>query len=286
MMKLGEPIRPAAETITIRAPGARLQGVLVRPAGPPQAAIVIHGAVGVPAGYYRAFADWLADQGHACLIYDYRDFGASATGPARASKATLADWGLRDQPAALAALRDHVPEVPVWVIGHSLGGTMLGFHPMAGVARVITVGSGLVTLGDHPWPYRALAAFFWYGAPRALTAILGYMPGRLIGFGPDLPAGIYRQWRAWCLREGFWLGDVGRSLPAPDPATVTAAMTVVAMADDPVVPPAAVWRIMALYPQATKRQLVLRPGAFGLRKIGHVGAFARANQMVWPALIA
>lgn len=285
-MKLGEKVLAAAETIVIRSQGARLQGTLLRPAGEPKAAIVLHGAVGVRARYYRAFADWLVGQGYACLTYDYRDFGASATGPARASRATLADWGLRDQPAALAALRIHVPDVPVWVIGHSLGGTMLGFHPMAGVARVITVGSGLVSLGDHPWPYRALAAFFWYGAPRALTAIMGYLPGRMIGFGVDLPAGVYRQWRTWCLRPGFWLGDVGRTLPAPDTASVTAQMKVVAVADDDVVPPAAVWRIMALYPQATKRQLVLRPGDFGLRKIGHIGAFARKNQVVWPALIA
>jgi predicted alpha/beta hydrolase len=286
MMKLGESIQPAAETIVIKAGGARLRGTLLRPAGTVKSAVVIHGAVGVRAGYYRAFADWLVTQGHACLIYDYRDFGGSAAGPMRASRASLTDWGLRDQPAALGALRTHVPDVPVWVIGHSLGGTMLGFHPMEGVARVITIGSGLVTLGDHPWPYRALAAFFWYGVPRALTAIMGYLPGRLIGFGPDLPAGVYRQWRAWCLRPGFWLGDVGRTLPAPDPSRVTAAMKVVAVADDDVVPPAAVWRIMALYPQAAKRQLVLRPADFGLRKIGHVGAFARANQVVWPALIA
>ncbi len=285
-MKLGEPIQPAAQSIDIRAQGAHLAGTLLRPAGTPKAAIVIHGAVGVRARYYRAFADWLVAQGHACLIYDYRDFGASARGPVRASKATLADWGLRDQPAALAALRTHVPDVPIWVIGHSLGGTMLGFHAMDGVARVITVASGLVTLSDHPWPYRALATLFWYGAPRLLTAVMGYLPGRLTGFGPDLPAGVYNQWRAWCLRPGFWLGDVGRTLPAPDPSRLTAAMKVVAVADDAVVPPAAVWRIMALYPQAVKRQLVLRAADHGLRKIGHIGAFARANQVVWPVLIA
>jgi predicted alpha/beta hydrolase len=58
------------------------------------------------------------------------------------------------------------------------------------------------------------------------------------------------------------------------------------VADDDVVPPAAVWRIMALYPQAIKRQLVLRPADHGLQKIGHIGAFARANQVVWPTLIA
>jgi predicted alpha/beta hydrolase len=247
---------------------------------------VLHGAVGVPAGYYRAFASWLTTQGYACLTYDYRDFGASQTAPLRQSKADLQTWGLFDQPAALATLRRLLPDVPVWVIGHSLGGTMLGFHPMEGVARVVTVASGLVTLGDHPWPYRALAAWFWYGVPRMATAALHYLPGRALRMGPDLPAGVYRQWRRWCLRPGFWQGDVGQTLPAPEPARITCPMKIVAVADDAVVPPAAVWRLMALYPHAIKRQHVLRPADHGLARIGHIAAFSRANAVVWPAIIA
>jgi predicted alpha/beta hydrolase len=285
-MKHSETLIPGANAISIRSAGAVLQGTLFLPDAPPQAAIVLHGAVGVPAGYYRAFATWLTTQGYACLTYDYRDFGASQTTPLRQSKADLQTWGLSDQPAALATLRRLLPDLPVWVIGHSLGGTMLGFHPMEGVARVVTVASGLVTLGDHPWPYRALAAWFWYGLPRIATAALRYLPGQVLRMGPDLPAGVYRQWRRWCLRPGFWLGDVGQTLPAPEPAHITCSMKIVAVADDAVVPPTAVWRLMALYPHAIKRQLVLRPADHGLARIGHIAAFSRANQAVWPAIIA
>jgi predicted alpha/beta hydrolase len=285
-MKLGETIAAGQTTIRFRSAGATLQGTLFAPGDPPRAAIVLHGAVGVPAGYYRGFAEWLRDQGYACLTYDYRDFGASRMQALRKSRADLHTWGLSDQPAALAEARRLMPGVPVWVIGHSLGGTMLGFHPMEGVARVITVASGLVSMGDHPWPYRAVAAWFWYGVPRLATAVMGYLPGRALRMGPDLPAGVYRQWRAWCLRPGFWLGDVGRNLPAPDPARITCPMKVVAIADDPVVPPVAVWRLMALYPKAIKRQLVLRPAHFSGRPIGHIGVFSRANAVVWPDLIA
>ncbi|MGL6209485.1 MAG: alpha/beta hydrolase family protein [Paracoccaceae bacterium] len=266
--------------------GKQLMGRLVRPAGRPKAAIVLHGAVGVPMGYYRGFADWLAGQGYACLTYDYRDFGASAQGPMRKARATLADWGIGDQPAALSALRKAVPGVPVWVIGHSLGGLMLGFNPgMAGVARVITVASGPVHLSDHPWPYRALAAFFWTGV-AAMVAVAGYLPGRLTGFGSDLPSGVYWQWRRWCTQRGNYLADAGHSVPMPDMGVVEAPMTVIAVADDPVVPQAAVWRLMALYPQAIKRQRVLRPAEFGLASIGHLGAFSRRNSVVWPQIIA
>ena len=285
-MKHSETLIAGANPVTIRSAGASLQGTLFLPDTPPQAAIVLHGAVGVSAGYYRAFATWLMEQRYACLIYDYRDFAASQTAPLRQSKASLQVWGLCDQPAALAALRRLVPDVPVWVIGHSLGGTMLGFHPMAGVARVITVASGLVTLADHPWPYRAFAAWFWHGLPRLANAVMGYLPGRALRMGPDLPAGVYRQWRRWCLRTGFWQGDVGSTLPAPDPTRVSCPIKIIAITDDALVPPPAVWRLMALYPQAIKRQLTLRPQDHGLRHIGHVAAFSRAHAVLWPAIIA
>jgi predicted alpha/beta hydrolase len=269
------------------ADGAVLRGTLFQPEGRPEAAVVLHGATGVPHTYYRAFAEWLAaERALAVLTYDYRDFGVSARGDIAVSRATMADWGLSDQPAALAALRKAVPEVPVWVIGHSLGGLMLGFHPaMAGVDRVITVGSGMVHLADHPWPYRAKAAAFWYGHGPALVGIMGYLPGRWSGLGVDLPAGVYWQWRRWCIGRGGFLRDVGASLPMPDASVVTAAVKLVAVADDHVVPPAAVWRLMAQHKQAMLRQKVLRPADFGLARIGHLGAFARRNSVVWPTII-
>jgi predicted alpha/beta hydrolase len=271
----------------IAADGTVLCGALFQPKGRPEAAVVFHGATAVPHTYYNAFAEWLAvDRRLAVLTYDYRDFGASAGGDIAASRATMADWGLSDQPAALAALRKAVPGVPIWVIGHSLGGLMLGFHSaMAGVERVITVGSGMVHLTDHPWPYRAKAAAFWYGHGPALVGTMGYLPGRWSGLGVDLPAGVYWQWRRWCMGRGSFLRDVGDSLPMPDASVVTAAMKLVAVADDDVVPPAAVWRLMAQHRQAMLRQKVLRPADFGLARIGHLGAFARRNSVVWPAII-
>jgi predicted alpha/beta hydrolase len=272
----------------LTADGVRLSGILHRPAGDAVAAVVLHGAVGVPQSYYQAFAAWLARvRGMACLTYDYRDFGASARGPVKGARATLADWGVQDQPAALKAIGQAVPGRPVWVIGHSLGGIMLGFHPgMANVARVITLGSGAVQFRDHPWPYKAQAALFWYGHGPALVRAAGYLPGRFSGLGVDLPAGVYWQWRRWCTQAGGFFTDVGRSLPMPDASVIRAPLKMIAVADDPMVPQAAVWRLMALHLEAPKTQLVLRAEDHGLRRIGHLAAFSRRNAVVWPQILA
>jgi len=276
---------PVIEPVSFGSRSAPLSGLWIAPAAP-GAVTVLHGATGVPMRFYLPFASWLAaEHRQAVLIYDYRDFGASARGPVRDARATMIDWGLRDQGAALAELARRAGPLPMHVIGHSLGGLMLGLHHgMERVSRTVTVGSGLVHVSDHPWPFRAVARLFWHGTLPVAEA-MGYLPGRLTGFGPALPIGVWRDWRRWCLRRGNWLSDVGERLPAPEAGRVRGAMRLVAVADDAHVPPPAVWRLMALYPAAVKRQLVLHPGEHGLKRIGHIGPFAQANAAVWPALV-
>ena len=50
----------SAEELDIPSDGAVLRGRIVRPKGTPRAAMVLHGATGAPAGFYRGFADWAA----------------------------------------------------------------------------------------------------------------------------------------------------------------------------------------------------------------------------------
>lgn len=273
--------------VAIRSEHRRLAGHL-HPADNPVAAVVLSGAVGVAQGYYTDFARWLAEErGIACLTYDYRDFGASATGRPRRSDATMTDWGVADQMAARAFVEATFPGLPVWIVGHSIGGAMLPFQSgFERVARAILIGSGTVHVSDHPWPYQALARLFWQGHGPVMTRALGFLPGRLSGFGADLPAGVYWQWRRWCLTRGYHLNDAGGRLPVPDWRAFTAPMKFVAMADDPVVPPAAVWRLMRHFPEAVKRQLVLRPEEHGVQRIGHMGIFHRANAKLWPLVVA
>ncbi len=276
-----------SEALDIRSEGALLRGRPFRPRGTPRAALVVHGATGAPAGFYRAFAEWAAaERDLAVLTYDYRDFGSSARGPVRGSRATLADWGRHDQAAALATLAGMMPDTPLWVVGHSVGGLWLGWHAaMTRVARTITIGAGLTHVSDHPLRYRWKARLFWSAPVRVAAGLFGYLPGRMVGLGADLPRGVYEDWRRWCLNPGWHLSDVGRSLPLPDPHRVKGHLRMIAVADDDLVPPAAVWRARALYPEAMKEQLVLRPEAFGLKSIGHIPPFHRRNAVLWPAIL-
>ena len=276
------------ERLRIAAEGCDLAGVLFRPAGAPRAAVVINGATGVPQSYYAHFARWLAaEQGVACLTFDYRDFGASATGAMRESAATMSQWALLDQPAARAAMRAQVPGVPIWVIGHSLGGMMVPLQDgIEDVTRMICVASGLVHHSQHPWPYQGLARLFWFGHAPLLTRLMGYLPGRLTGFGEDLPSPVYWEWRRWCTSPESYLPEVGVGLPPAQWARSGAPVDLIALSDDSVIPPACVARLEPVYAGGQVRKRVLDPADFGLKRVGHLGIFARRNSALWPALIA
>lgn len=265
--------------------GAELVGRLYRPEGPPVAAVVMNSATGVPQVFYTHFARWLAaERGIACLTYDYRDMGRSMVGPLRTSKADMADWGITDQVAARRAMRREVPDVPLWVIGHSLGALLLPNQPeMEDVARVIGVASGFAHHTDHPWPYRATVLAFWFGIGPLATALCGYLPAKRLRFGEDLPAGVYWQWRKWCTSYGFYASDVGVRLPPPD-WTSQASVRLVAFADDALVPPRSVWRLADAFGPGAERVLIASTD-FGLKSIGHTGAFSRRNKVLWPELL-
>lgn len=266
---------------------ASLSARLYLPATEPKTAVVIHSATAVPREYYQHFARWLAaEQGIACLTYDYSDFGHSLRDKLKTSEVTMADWALVDMPAARAEMRRRFPDALQWSIGHSLGGLLGPVQPdIDQIDRMICVCSGLVTLSDHPWPYRGLAWLFWHGHGRLAVNALGYLPGKAVGIGADLPGPVYWQWRSWCTAPQNYVPQIGDALPEARWAQSNTPVDLFAFEDDQMVPPDAVWRLADLYGPKARRHL-LSPNEFGAPEIGHIGAFARRNRAVWPRLIA
>ena len=271
------------ETIAMEAPGACLIGTLSS-VNEPRLLVLINGATGVKAAFYRPFADWLAAERQAAVLtWDYRDFGAS--GSPHGSRATMTDWAIHDATAARRWLEARHPGLPLWVIGHSLGGMAMAFQDGTdAIARIITVAAGHGHVTDHPWPFQGFAWMLWYLLGPISATALGYLPGRRLRLGNDLPKGVFWQWRRWLLDRG--------ALPA-DPALggirrpgFSGPLTLVALTDDVMIPPDAVWKMASWHPAAQVTRRALDPAAFGLSGIGHVQAFAPRCSAVWPALIA
>ena len=276
-----------SRNVTFVCKGSDVAGQLFVPAGIVNKAVVIHAATGIQQKWYAAFAVWLArTEQAAVLTYDYRDTGRSAKHHIKQSRLRLSDWGIDDQSAALDFLCDAYPLLPVWVIGHSLGGMFVPWHRQAGrITRIIAVASGPAHFLRHPLSYMPQVLAFWFLIGPLLAIIYGYIPGRLSSFGSDLSAPAYWQWRKWCLSRGFNRHDWGKTLPIPDFGHVRAALDIISFADDRMITPTTASLLQQYYPNSAKNFSVVVPKTYGLAKIGHVNVFRERSKAVWPSLL-
>ena len=276
-----------AEKVTIPCAGSTMVGRFYRASGQARASVLLNAATGVPQRYYRHFAQWAVQQGLNVLTYDYRDFGESLNGHLKDSPLTMADWMLEDQSAALAALADLAPRGPIWVLGHSLGGLGVAFHDYpARVTRITTIGSGFAHHWDHPWSYRPVVLAFWFLLGPLATALMGYLPGKSLRFGADLPAGVYWQWRRWCTSREFFASDIGSALPYPKDESPLPQLRICVAKDDVVVPPSGVQRYADSLRASGAQFVTFDPAQYGRASLGHIELLGAGNEAVWADLLA
>ncbi|WP_051362286.1 alpha/beta hydrolase family protein [Solimonas soli] len=265
--------------------GHLLAATLFEPRGTPFAAVQINGATGVRRRYYRAYAQFLAAQGYAVLCYDYRGIGDSQWRGIAPQQLRMRHWGERDLAAMLAWLKQRYPQAPLYTIGHSAGGQLLGLaanNHLVDAALAIAAQSGYWRL----WPahLQPTMAALWYGVLPAAVALRGKVPAALMG--SELPGGVAREWARWC-RSPHYISDArGRPLREHFDA-YRGRMRFYAIADDAFYAPlAAVRELAGFYRHARSDVRVLDGRAHGLHRLGHFGFFRSEARVLWPLTLA
>ena len=280
-----------APTTLLADDGRALAATWTEPAGRGAHAVaVVSPATGVPRGFYRGFAQWLATRGYAVLTYDYRGIGGSrAAGPLARERATMRDWALRDMSAALAAAeaRRGGRGLPLLLVGHSFGGNAIGFA--RGVERadaLLLVAAGLGESRLYPGRHGVQAHAFFRAVLPAAVATFGHLPGWLLG-GEPLPPGVARDWARWGGTRGWAMGDPAMRVHSSYRG-IAAPVHVWNVSDDlSFAPPRAVDALAAAFPLAAVQRHTLAPAQAGGARLGHFGAFRRdVGPQVWPRLLA
>jgi predicted alpha/beta hydrolase len=248
----GPPPGSGPAIVPVTAPdGARSEARLFVPDGAPRAVAVCLPAMGVEAGYYDPLGSALAELGLAALVAELRGNGTSSL---RARRGV--DFGYRelvelDVASAVSAARERFPGAPIYLLGHSLGGQVsVLFAAMCPgrVDGVAIVAAGTPYFRAYAGGHRAtiLAASIVF---PALGAILGYLPGRAVGFGGREARRLIAEWGRSIRTGRFAFAGEPPDLRAAM-AAVTLPVLAVSLEEDVLAPRGATDHLAGMLPRA------------------------------------
>lgn len=266
----GEEIRFKA------ADGYALAGTMFEPPGVARASVLVNPAMAVRREYYAGFAAFLAENGLRTLIYDYRGIGGSRPAKLRGFAATAHGWGEDDATAALEFLAQQDPQAKLLLVGHSIGGQLLGMmrnHAKVDAAYLVAAQSG--DWRHWPFPGRLGMIAVWYAVIPAVVPLFGYAP-RQIGLGQDVPKGVVLEWASWGRRKRYLLGGDGAAKWGERYRAVRTPILSTSFADDPYAPRPTVEELLTFFENAPREHRHLKPAEIGAKRVGHFGFFRSA----------
>jgi predicted alpha/beta hydrolase len=246
--------------------------------------IVFGSATGVPRGFYRRFAEFAQGQGINVITTDYRGIGGSAPKRLRGFMPDYADWARQDLAAAVHYASQRGPS---YLVGHSYAGHAIGLlpnHHMLKAAYVCAAGAGW-----HGWMPKAAQPkvwLMWNVIGPVTTPLLGYLPGKRMGLGEDLPVSVYQQWKRWCQFPHYFFDDPQAKDLVSGFAGVTLPIAAANALDDDWALPASRDAFFKGYPNAQLETINLTPASLGVDAVGHMGYYrAHVGRQLWPRML-
>ncbi len=243
------------------------------PEGETRAAVLIVPAMGVTQRYYASLATWLATQGYLVATFDYYGIGSSQSGALRNTHVTITEWAKVDCEAMVAVISNRVAGKPLYWIGHSLGGQILGMVPNNRyITKAITIACGSGYWPENVPSLRWKAWWLWFIVAPLTTRLFGYFPGKRLRKVGDLPEGVMNQWRKWCLHPEYMVGVEGDNIRKKY-SEVDIPITSFSFTDDELMSEKNISSLHGFYSMSRKKMSRLSPDDIGVKHIGHFGFF-------------
>ncbi|WP_339847798.1 alpha/beta fold hydrolase [uncultured Halopseudomonas sp.] len=252
----------------------------------PRGTIIIAPAVAATQSFYAGFAVFLSSQGFDCLTFDYRGSGCSLS-ESEAYDIRLEDWGKQDIEAvirfAAGRSRNVSENHPVYLIGHSIGGQLLG------LARSSRTLSGIVHVAVSApywrrWPYPLNARMLAVSriVLPVFSAFRDRFPSRRLGLGGmDIPASAVRQWARW-MRCRDYLFDPRFGLDLSGYKALEQPLLSIGFSDDVMAPFTNIEHILTKFPNARVTRRHVDVSTLQPRAVGHAGFFKpRFEESLW-----
>jgi predicted alpha/beta hydrolase len=153
-------------------------------------------AMGVAAKFYEPLALPIVQQGWRFVTADLRGNGLYALRVGRGVNFGYHEMITFDWPAVVDKVKTLFPDAPVYLLGHSLGGQLSALY----LAASPEAASGLILVAAPSVHFKgwelplSLGVLAGTQAACGLASLIGYFPGRKIGFGGTEARGMICDW--------------------------------------------------------------------------------------------
>jgi predicted alpha/beta hydrolase len=267
--------------------GFSLSGIIYEYRGNPKAVVQFNIGTGMRKEFYSNLARFLAEQGFIVCLWEYRGMGQSRPmDKAQFSNITMQDWAV-DMSEVLDFLEHRYPDWPKLMIGHSIGGQLVGLMPNHHLLKgmlMLTCSTG--TWWHHTFPYR-LKSYYFFNIISPLTVpFWGYLPAKRMKIMEDLPKGLIMEWRSWCNSENYLFEFLGKTIPANYYEDIRISIRSYWTTDDPIANARSVSGLLRHFRNADIMNEAIRPKDFGVKNIGHFGLFSRKfKDSFWTRIV-
>lgn len=252
----------------------------------PAGVVTVHPATATPGRFYRALAEFITGRGLAAVTYDYRGTCESGT-PREFKRTRMRDWMATDVPAVAEWVAQRFPGIPATAIGHSVGGHALTLgYGAEQLERFAIVSSHIATTkqierASERMKVRVILNVL--GPPLSRT--LGYMPGKRLGLGEDIPGAAMLEWGRWTRLPRYFFDDPTMAAGSRA-AAVRQPVLAIGATDDPWGSPAQVDALTDNLVNAPVERKTYSPHELGVARIGHHGLLRRnTGEQAWPELL-
>jgi predicted alpha/beta hydrolase len=247
--------------------------------------LIIVPATGVLQSFYFKLATFLQQNGITVITFDYAGIGKSLNGSIKHQTGTLKDWGSSDLEAVIHHTLANYPGQKLILLGHSIGGQLIGLAASSVMAEKII----LISSQSGYWKFwkgihRIRMWLIWYLLVPVFTRLYGYLPAKKISRMQHLPARVALDWAKWCRSPNYLFDNIdAENLHF---GKIKCKLTSISISDDLLAPAQSVDWLTEKYVHARLKKLHFLPEETGVSAIGHFSLFTeKFRDSSWKILL-
>lgn len=270
--------------IYINSKNQHLINVTIYEAIHPVSVLVICSATGVKQSFYKKFAQYMSEDNITVVTFDYAGIGGSLKTNIGNMKNSLYDWGKNDVGAVVDYCINAYPNLKLILLGHSIGGQLIGLTEKSLIAhKIIVVNAQSGYWGFWTGFQKTKMWFTWNVLFPSLISIFGYLPSKRISGMENLPKNVAKQWRNWCNSKNYLFDFLSADILFYD--KITCDLISYSVEDDNYAPQKAVDWLTSKYDSANTNREHIMPKDYNQNSIGHFGLFREnCKDFFWIAV--